>query len=108
MEVIHIGTAVYGAEPIPQSPDESKKKHDGIIAALNAPIYLGVVNAVNYDMKTDRYAGVFTPGEGKKLTLRIMPSVAEFLSQHITRAGYWLGRMGEDGILHDVYLIQAD
>ena len=109
MNVIHIGTLVWGVDPKPTTPEEAKTKHDGILAALNAPIYLGVANAVNYDMKANRYAAAFTPGEGKKLTLKTYPDVAAFVAEHIAKAGYWLGRMDQtDGGLTDAYLIQAD
>jgi hypothetical protein len=105
MQVINLGELVYG-EPKPKTPEERKAKHDGILATLNAPIYLGDFISLEYDVKSDRHAARFLPGEGKKLALKASLDVVHYLAQSITGKGYWLGRM-EAGQLVDVYLIQA-
>lgn len=107
MKIVHIGTAVYVEEPIPQSPGGSKAKHDGILADLNAPVYLGSTKKLNYDHKSDRYIATFFLSDGETLTLKVPNDVAAFIAEHISKAGYWLGRM-EDGALVDAYLIQPD
>ena len=105
MRIVPITDLVY-ADPKPATPEEGRAKHNAIMAGLNAPVFLGTFNGLEYDLKGDRYAARFTPGQGKKLTLKASNEVADFMAQHAAGLGFWQGRM-EAGLLVDVYLVYA-
>lgn len=106
MKIVHITTEVYNdAGGWPATTEESKARHDKILADLNAPVYLHCTKKLDYDHKTDRYAATFFLSGRETMTLKATTEVAEFIAAHITESGYWLGRMA-DGALVDVYLIQ--
>ena len=107
MDIIHIGTKVYGTQPVPQTPAESSAKHDRILAEANVPIEMTRCVSIDYDTKAQLYKATFTRSEGIKTALRVTNDVAAFLAEHQTRPGYWRGRM-QDGILVDVVLVQMD
>jgi hypothetical protein len=106
MQIIHIGRLVWGDQPTPETPEAARTKHDAILAALDAPVYLGSAKDLNYDHKSDRYTAHFTPAEGKALKLKTTGEVAAFVAEHIAKSGYWLGRVTTGGELADAYLIQ--
>jgi len=106
MQVIHIGTLVY-SDPKPQTTEESRARHDAILAGLGSPINLGYATKVAHDAKSDRYTVSFRISDDKALALKATNEVAAFVAQHMSDGGgYWLGRM-EDGALVDVNLIRA-
>ena len=104
MDVISMQARVY-RDPMPKNVEESRERHDQILADLNAPIELGRASKTSYDFKTDRYVVNFSASHDAALVLKTTNEVAAFVAEHITKAGYWRGRM-EDGALVDVYLIQ--
>jgi hypothetical protein len=104
VKIIKMSELLY-AEPKPQTIEERKERHDKILADLNTPVQMGRATAVTYDHKSDRYAVAFSVSE-KKLTLKATNEVVAFVSEHISEAGYWLGRL-EAGALVDVNLIQS-
>jgi hypothetical protein len=105
MRLVPITQIVY-EEPKPTTPVEARAKHDAILANLNAPVFLGGFNGLEYDVKSDRYAARFAPGQGKNLVLKVTNDVAMFLAANSVNLGYWQGRM-EGGALVDVFLIYA-
>ena len=104
MDVISMQTLVYAA-PMPKTNEESRARHDKILDELNAPIELGRATKVNHDVKADRYVVNFRVNADALLALKATSESAAFIAEHITKAGYWRGRM-EDGALVDAYLIQ--
>ena len=107
MRTVPITELTYNSEPLPKTPEESRAKRAAILAELNAPVYLGILNGLEYDVKSDRYAASFAPGgQTRTLVLKVSNDVAEFLAASIAGLGYWQGRM-EAGALVDVYLIYA-
>ena len=105
MNIIHINELVY-AEPKPATVEAREQKYKGILAALEAPVYLGSAASVAYDHKSDRYAATFLVGDGKKLVLKASNDVVAFVSANLQESGYWQGRL-EAGVLTEVYLIKA-
>jgi hypothetical protein len=105
VRIVPITELVY-SDPKPATPEEGRAKHAAILAELNAPVFLGGFNGLEYDVKSDRYRASFAPGQGKKLVLKASNDVAEFLAAHVVGMGYWQGRM-EAGVLMDVFLIYA-
>lgn len=76
-----------------------------IEVTFGASIYLGYLEKVVYDHKSDRYAATF--GQSRKhAVLKVNTAVAQFLTEHLKDSGgYWQGRM-EEGVLVNVYFFQ--
>lgn len=96
----------------PESVDwQSRARRRGelaekVKASLNAPIDLGSVVRVEHESKMDRYVITFGGGD-KSMKLKATDEVAAFVSEHMRKAGYWMGRM-EKGTLVDAVLVTLD